>query len=158
MKKFYGLIGIVILIVYMALLLVATTYIVGRAFSKQQAVKAETITCLDERAEQVERCNLDLLNVIKSLSHENTLMCERDEKTFQVVREFEEENIRLKCSLADAVKKLTDQQEEINSLIDQNYDLKYKVGVLEKDLDAVNTPSPPHIQTLRSNNPLSKRL
>ena len=129
MKKFFDyLIGIACLG-----LLLFTLFCVVEAtiYSKQQVAKVEA-TRLDECTERVD----GLLDVVKSLSHENTLLCERDAKTLQVVAEFEDENRRLKCSLSDAVTRLEDQQTEINSLIDQNSDLRYKVEVLEKALDA----------------------
>ena len=127
MKKF----SVACHIVCLGSLLATYIYIVDEAVDK-----VEAITHLDDRAEQAEKYSLDLLDVVKSLSHENTLLCERDEKTFQVVREFEDENRRLKGSLSDAVTKLKDQQTEINSLIDQNTDLRNKVRALEA-LDAL---------------------
>jgi len=143
MKKFNG--PLVNYIVCFGLLLVCFVYIVGGQYSKQQVAKVEATARLDEHAEQVEN---DLLDVVKSLSHENTLLCERDAKTLKVVAEFEEENRRLKCSLSDAVKRLEDQQTEINSLIDQADDLRYKVEVLEKALDA----SHPAVKSLSHEN------
>jgi chromosome segregation ATPase len=134
MKRSEGFICIVCFGVF----LVAIVSIVGEQHSKQQVAKVEAIADLGDRAEQAEKYSLDLLDVIKSLSYENTLLCERDAKTLQVVAEFEDENRRLKCSLSDAVTRLEDQQTEINSLIDQTDDLRYKVEVLEKALDNIH--------------------
>jgi Asp-tRNA(Asn)/Glu-tRNA(Gln) amidotransferase C subunit len=120
-----------ITVVCFCLLFATFIYIVDKQYSKQQVEKVEAMTHLEDRAEQVEKYSLDLLDVVKSLSHENTILCERDAKTFQVVAEFEDENRRLKCSLSDAVTKLKDQQTEINSLIDLNTDLGRKVKALE---------------------------
>jgi chromosome segregation ATPase len=127
MKKSAGSIGIVVL----GLFIVGFIYFMDIQYSKQQVEKAEAIADLDDRAEQAEKYSLDLLDVVKSLSHENTILCERDAKTFQVVAEFEGENRRLKGSLSDAVTKLKDQQTEINSLIDQNTDLRHKAAEFE---------------------------
>ena len=126
MKKFDVVIGILCL----GLLFTTFIYVVDEHYSKQQVKKVEAMH-LDDRLEQVEKYSLNLLDVVKSLSHENTLLCERDAKTFQVVAEFEDENRRLKCSLSDAVTRLKDQQTEINSLIDQNTDLGHKVAEFE---------------------------
>jgi len=127
MKKFDGF----IIIVCFGLLLVTFAWTVDEQHSKQQVDKVEAVNHLDARAEQAEKYSLDLLDVVKSLSHENTILCERDAKTFQVVAEFEDENRRLKGSLSDAVTRLKDQQTEINSLIDQNTDLGHKVAEFE---------------------------
>jgi chromosome segregation ATPase len=129
MKKFNDLNAIVLMC--LVILFVAFVYIVDTQYSKQQAAKEEATTHLDARAEQAEENYINLFDVVKSLSHENTLLCERDAKTFQVVAEFEDENRRLKGSLSDAVTKLKDQETEINSLIDQNIDLGHKVAEFE---------------------------
>jgi chromosome segregation ATPase len=114
-----------------ALLVYFGVYTMDVQHSKQLVEKVEAIEHLDDRAEQAEKYSLDLLDVVKSLSHENTILCERDAKTFQVVAEFEDENRRLKGSLSDAVLRLKDQETEINSLIDQNTDLEYEAAEFE---------------------------
>jgi hypothetical protein len=75
------------------------------------------------------------LDAVRSLALENGLLCEREAKTVLYVAGMEEENMRLKGSLAEAVARLQSQVEEINDLNDEVYRLEYKVAVLEAALE-----------------------
>jgi hypothetical protein len=94
----------------------------------------EAIMERTKQTQQAQEYSQSLLSVIQDLAHENTLLCERDAKTLRVVAEFEEENRRLTQALDNSVEHLAAQQTEINDLIDQNYQLSYKVDVLERAL------------------------
>jgi hypothetical protein len=107
--------------------------------------RMESTESVMERAKQTQQSqeySQSLLEVIKELAHENTLLCERDAKTLRVVSEFEEENRRLTHSLDDAVAHLASQQTEIDTLIDQNYQLNYQVDVLERALYLIEDTEP----------------
>lgn len=82
-----------------------------------------------------------LIESVRMLALENGLLCERNKAATEVVIQFEGENHRLKVSLSDACKRLEEQLEQINKLIDEVEALTWQVRAWEKLLDKVNSAS-----------------
>jgi hypothetical protein len=96
--------------------------------------RVATVDMLIEWNEEVIRANDYAQNCYESvrmLATENGLLCERDAATTKVVATFEEENLKLKSSLDDAVGRLQEQETTINELIEENENLKWKINVIE---------------------------
>ena len=68
---------------------------------------------------------------------ENGILCERELKMTQAFSQLEEENRALKISLSESVKNLNEQSETINELIEENEKLKWRVGLLERQVDVL---------------------
>jgi len=132
MKKFGG---DIVWVLCVGALLTGFVFAVNQNVMEKQEDRKAVTANLHEEAEKAAEYTQSLLDIIKSLSRENTLMCERDAKTILVVAEFDGENRRLKCSLSEAAERLEKQQEEINTLMDKNTRLNYRVGDLERVLE-----------------------
>jgi chromosome segregation ATPase len=104
---------------------------------QERADSADAIAESNFQISQAYSHNAFLLETVSTLATENGYLCERDAKAMQVVAEFDEENHRLKTSLAEACKRLEEQSEELNELLGQMGDLYYKLAVLEQALDRI---------------------
>jgi len=84
-----------------------------------------------------------LVEGVRMLAVENGLLCERDKAATEAVLQYEEENRRLKAALGDACKRLEEQVEQINTLLDEVENLRWQVGVLENALNRAEDPPAP---------------
>ncbi|MHC4302549.1 MAG: hypothetical protein ACYS7Y_35260 [Planctomycetota bacterium] len=75
-----------------------------------------------------------LMSSVRMLANENGILCERDAASMLVVSEYEGENRRLALALDEACDRLQSQQEEIDDLIDENDDLRWRLETLEAEL------------------------
>jgi hypothetical protein len=73
---------------------------------------------------------------VRMLATENGLLCEREAATVKTIAAFEEESLKLKSSLDDAVDRLQKQEKTINDLIEENENLTWKIEVLESNKKA----------------------
>ena len=79
----------------------------------------------------------NLVEAVRMLASENGLLCERNKAATEVVIQYEEESRRLKMSLGEACKRLKEQLELINELIDEVESLRWQVETLEDILNSV---------------------
>jgi len=95
---------------------------------------------LDQNIQVMEAHNYSqtLMETLRVVTVENSLLCERDAKRQRVLLGLEEELSRLKCSLQEAVEMMQDQIEENNSLHDEVDSLRYKVVFLENVIETLN--------------------
>jgi len=84
-----------------------------------------------------------LVEGVRMLAVENGLLCERDIAAAKVVMQYEEENRRLKTSLGDACKRLEEQIDQINTLMDEVENLRWQIKVLEDAIARSNEEEPP---------------
>lgn len=116
-------------------------------FTVQTEMHAERWAQRAAAIEHVESLNQDLLlaqeysqtalEATKMLALENGLLCEREAKVSEAYSIIEQENRSLKASLSESVERLEDQIKQINSLMEENGTLKWKVSTLERALKAV---------------------
>lgn len=106
----------------------------------KQASALQRVEILNATIAKSHDLNQDMHEAIRMLVAENGLLCERDAKMTQVVAEFEAENRALKNSLAEAVDNLEDQRNQINNLIRENNNLKWKVSTLEEAIERIPEP------------------
>lgn len=77
----------------------------------------------------------NLIESVRMLALENGILCERDKAATEIVVQYEEDNRRLRMSLAEACKRLEEQVVQINELTDEVEGLRWQVKTLEKALD-----------------------
>jgi hypothetical protein len=99
-----------------------------------RATRIEKIEKLNLQAMEANRYSRSLMETVRMQAAENGILCERDIAHANQVAIFDEENRMLKASLADAVDRLEEQDEQINDLIDEAERLSYQVEVLEEAL------------------------
>jgi uncharacterized coiled-coil DUF342 family protein len=91
---------------------------------------------------QMKKHSDDLLEAVQTLANENGLMCKRDAAMVKTVAEFEEENRNLKNALKEACHNLQEQEDRINTLIEENNRLSYKINALEAAMEVMRNKAP----------------
>lgn len=94
---------------------------------------AEAVIAWNEEVAYANEYAQNCYEAVRMLATENGLLCEREAATVKVITTYEEENLKLKSSLDDAVDRLQKQEKTINDLIEENENLSWKIEVLESN-------------------------
>lgn len=96
---------------------------------------AEVIQNWNKRYYYVARQSEKIVQTVQTLAEQNKAFCVREAEMLRVVNEYEQENMRLKKSLKESVRRMQDLQEELDNQYIRIQALQNKLNYLEKLLD-----------------------
>jgi hypothetical protein len=121
-----------------------TVNIEYRVFKWEEHLQtAEAINDINTKILDAHIYSKDVLNMAQLLVEENSALLEREAKTVQYVTQLEEENLKLKNSLKEAVVTIGDQITQLNDLHEELEKCYFKIDLMEKALELLTPVEDP---------------
>jgi len=135
MKRFHLFVTVLLLTIVACLSALLAHQEVYVAMWESNVQCAQTYAEHNRKLAIAQEYSFEAVAAARMLATENGILCERDAKMSEMISGFDEENMRLRASLAEAVDKMEAQRLEFEALLDEASHLRYKVAVLERALE-----------------------